>query len=77
MIHAGHLIEQTLREQRHSVPWLAEQLCCHRTNIYRLFHKENIDIVLMYRIGLALHCNLFEVYVDALNEEMSATPTSD
>ena len=42
MIHAGRLIERTLHDQGRTVTWFAEQLCCTRPNVYKIFQKENI-----------------------------------
>ena len=44
MIHAGRLIERTLHDKGRTVTWFAEQLCCTRPNVYKIFQKENIDI---------------------------------
>lgn len=48
MIHAGQLIERILHDQGRSVTWFAAQLCCTRPNVYKIFHKENIDIQLLW-----------------------------
>ncbi len=59
MLHIGHLIEQTLREQGRSVTWFATRLCCSRPNAYKIFHKENIDIYLLWRISDILGHDFF------------------
>ncbi len=59
MIHTGLLIRNTLRKQGHTVTWFATQLCCTRSNVYKIFHKPNIDIELLWRISLVLDHNFF------------------
>lgn len=59
MIHIGELIEKKLHEQGRSVTWFAMQLCCTRPNVYKIFHKENIDAYLLWRISCILQYNFF------------------
>ena len=66
MVHIGHLIEQELRRQRRSVSWFARELYCDRTNVYKLFHKESIDTMLLYRISVVLSHDFFQYYTDEL-----------
>lgn len=62
MIHAGHLIEQKLHEQGKTVTWFATQLCCTRTNVYKIFRKANLDTELLWRISCILEYDLFRFY---------------
>ncbi|HIZ31983.1 MAG TPA: hypothetical protein H9814_00320 [Candidatus Bacteroides merdigallinarum] len=59
MIHTGLLIRDALREQGHTVSWFAAQLCCTRSNVYKIFRKANIDVELLWRISLVLDHNFF------------------
>ena len=59
MIHMGKLIEQTLHDQGRTVTWFANQLCCSRPNAYKIFHKANIDLLLLWRISFILRHNFF------------------
>lgn len=54
MLHIGSIIEQELRRQRRSVSWFAKELCCDRTNVYKLFKKEEVDTRLLYRISVSV-----------------------
>lgn len=36
-IHIGSLIRRRLDEKGYSVVWLARQLACSRTNVYKIF----------------------------------------
>ena len=40
----GILIKEELEKQERSITWFARKLSCDRSNIYRLFQKESIDI---------------------------------
>lgn len=42
-----------------TVAWLAEQLNCDRRSVYRIFERENIDIVLLAKISRILNHNFF------------------
>lgn len=66
-MHIGEAIKQELERQGQTVVWFAEQLACHRTNVYRIFEKESIDTHQLIRICKILNHNFF---VD-LSEELS------
>ena len=64
MIHIGSLIEQELRRQDRSVTWLAGELHCDRTNVYKVFKKKSIDTRLLVDISVILQHNFFLDYAD-------------
>lgn len=57
MMPIGKMIEAEFRSQGHSVAWFARQLACHRTNVYDIFERQNIDVGLLMRISTLLHHN--------------------
>lgn len=59
MIHIGKHIENHLHEQHVSITWFAMELCCTRSNVYKIFNKSSIDIQLLWRISKILHHNFF------------------
>ena len=63
MVHIGKCIEHELRSQRRSVKWLADQLFCDRSNVYRLLQRESVDTAQLMRISRILECNFFEAYI--------------
>lgn len=63
-IHTGDMIKAELKRQRRSITWLAEQLCCSRTNVYKIIHKSNLDIELLWRISNALQHDFFKQISD-------------
>ena len=58
-LHIGQLIKAELARQRRSVAWLADQLCCHRNNVYLIFRREWIDTATLKRIALVLRHDFF------------------
>ncbi len=48
--------------ENHGVPpkWLAEQLNCHRTNLYKIFKKPHIDTFTIQKFSEALNHNFFD-----------------
>ena len=60
MNNIGSIIEEQVRKQGRSISWLAKQLSCHRTNIYDIFKRNNIDILLLRRLSLLLNYDFFK-----------------
>lgn len=68
----GRLIKEELERQERSVTWFANKLSCHRTNVYDIFARDNIDITLLVRISHILRRNFLKDISDRLEEEMQA-----
>ena len=51
-VHIGSLIGNELRRQRRPAAWLAQEICCDRTNVYKILRKGSIDTELLCRIAL-------------------------
>lgn len=64
MNNIGSIIEEQVRKQGRSISWLAKQLSCHRTNIYDIFKRNNIDILLLRRLSLLLNYDFFKDLLD-------------
>ena len=58
-IHIGSLIRHRLDEKGYSVVWLARQLACIRTNVYKIFEKAHIDTDMLARISTVLDYDFF------------------
>lgn len=65
----GQLIKQELERQECSVTWFAQKLSCHRTNVYDIFARDNIDMILLIRISRILHHNFLKDLSDTIDEE--------
>ncbi|MDR1672466.1 MAG: XRE family transcriptional regulator [Bacteroidales bacterium] len=61
-VHIGKMIHDKLREDRRSVSWLADQLHCDRSNVYRIFRTYHIDTEQLMRISIILGFDFFEAY---------------
>ena len=64
-MHIGQHIKEVMRQQGTTATRLAEDICCSRTHVHKIFHKDNIDIALLRRISCALHHD----FVHDLSEE--------
>ena len=47
-IHIGKLVKAQVTKKGIRVSWLAEQLHCHRNNIYKMYEKQWIDTHLLF-----------------------------
>ena len=66
MIHIGQQIQKQVDEQGLTTVWLANELGCHRTNLYKIYDKPTIDTGLLLRISRILNYDFFSLY----SEEM-------
>lgn len=66
----GKMIKNKVEEQGRSVHWLASKLSCHRSNIYDIFNRENIDVSLLVKISTILQYNFLKDIADSLDEEL-------
>ena len=73
MPHIGSLIKQELERQERSASWLAKRLCCDRTNIYKIFARDTIDVQMLMRISIALKYNFLKLYSDLTETGISET----
>ena len=58
-IHIGTAIKMELLRQERSVTWFANKICCSRTNVYKIFERDNIDVRLLYSISRVLNHDFF------------------
>lgn len=61
-IHIGKLIQEELKRQGRRIDWFASQLCCDRSNIYKLYKRRSLDTDLLLHISEILEFDFFEVY---------------
>lgn len=64
-IHIGREIRSFMESGNMSASWLAERLCCDRTNIYKIFTRASLDSQMLLRISIFLRHNFFSVYTAA------------
>lgn len=51
-----------MEERQKTVVWLAEQLSCSRTNVYKIFEKYSVDTDQLVRISTILDFDFFSLY---------------
>ena len=68
-IHIGKIIQNHLQEKGIAASWLAKKIHCHKTNMYKIFQKQDIDTKLLISISLALEIDFFSYYSDFVNEK--------
>ncbi len=61
-MHIGNTIFEEVKRQGKTTVWLAKELNCNRTKVYRIYEKSSIDISLLMRISLILNFNFFELF---------------
>jgi transcriptional regulator with XRE-family HTH domain len=48
-----------MKRQGVTATQLAKDICCTRPHVHKIFRKENIDLVLLWRISHALNYDFF------------------
>ena len=71
-IHVGELIKERLKEEGKSVVWLAQELGCHRTNVYNIFEKSSLDTNILRRISIVMQHNFFEYLQDDTQKQIDS-----
>jgi hypothetical protein len=57
-----------LKERKKTIVWLAENLSCSRTNVYKIFNKRSVDTADLLRISDILDFDFFELYSKELKK---------
>lgn len=76
-VHIGSLIGNELRRQRRPAAWLAQEICCDRTNVYKILRKGSIDTELLCRISIALNHDFFADFQSACGFAKAAARMRD
>jgi hypothetical protein len=71
-IHIGHLIQEQLKVDQHSVGWLSREIGCTRNHVYKIFSKSSLDSDLIFRISKAMNFNFFQYYTAAFLENLKS-----
>ena len=59
-VHVGELIHQELKLQGRTVNWLAKEIYCERSNIYKMFCRKSIDLAQLMKISEVLEHNFLK-----------------
>lgn len=66
-MHIGKAIQCLMRKQGRTTVWLARQLGCARTYVYKIYERPSIDTSLLLRISKILEHDFFGDYSVTLN----------
>ena len=69
-MHIGKMIRDELKAQGRTVTWFAKAIHTDRSNVYKIFSKESIDLKLLVRISKILHHNFLHDYINAMESEV-------
>ena len=61
-LHIGRMVRYRFEQlpRTCTVTWLARELNCDRTNIYKIFSRSTLDTDLLIRLSRVLHYDFFE-----------------
>ncbi|MDR0872703.1 MAG: XRE family transcriptional regulator [Prevotellaceae bacterium] len=65
-LHIGNYINQYLKNNGHTVAWLARQMNCERKKLYRIFNNSYIDTEILFSISHILKHDFFVLYSQSL-----------
>lgn len=68
-LHIGHCIKAQLEKQGGTTVWLAHQLGCHRTNLYKIYDKRTIDTGILLHISRIMNYDFFSLYSAEIDKE--------
>ena len=57
--HVGQLIKAVVIQKGIKVPWIAQQLGCHRNNVYLIFSRSWIDTGSLMKLSQILEHDFF------------------
>ena len=60
-IHIGRHIREVVAQKGIKVPWIAQQLGCHRNNVYLIFSRKWIDTGTLMKLSRILGYDFFAV----------------
>lgn len=72
MLHVGLLIKEKLKERGHTCVWLAAQMECSRTNLYKIFNKKYVGSRDLEKLSMILNYNFFEVLSREMKKELAS-----
>lgn len=62
MLHIGNLVKAKLKERAHTCVWLAAQMGCSRTNLYKIFNKKYVGSRDLEKLSLILNFNFLRLF---------------
>ena len=69
-VDIGKEIRKRLKEQKRSITWLAYEIDCDRSNLYKQLHSPHLHVELLYSICVVLREDFFAHYSQSLSENI-------
>lgn len=63
-------IQQELKKQGRSLTWFSKEIGMDRSNVYKLFRRNSIDLSLLVRISILLKYNFLQECADEVYSEI-------
>ncbi|MDR0368800.1 MAG: helix-turn-helix domain-containing protein [Bacteroidales bacterium] len=76
-LHIGNIIREKLEEEGRAASWLAKKINCDRTNIYKIFNRQDINTEQLLKISEALHYDFFAHYSEFIREKADSVQEGD
>lgn len=74
-MHIGNRIREVLTDRGQTAIWLAAQIPCERSNVYHIFKREDINMVLLCKISRILRHNFLAELSAAVQNEIDGKPS--
>lgn len=59
-VHVGEMIQAELLRQGRTVLWFAREICCEKSNVYKMFRRDSIDLAQLMKISEVLNHNFLK-----------------
>lgn len=59
-VNVGQMVRDELLRQGRTVNWLAKEIYCEKSNVYKLFKRRSIDLAQLMRISEVLNYNFLK-----------------
>lgn len=59
-LHIGQMVRDEMLRQGRSVNWLAREIYCEKSNVYKLFKRQSIDLAQLMKISEVLDHNFLK-----------------
>ena len=59
-VNIGQMIQDELNRQGRTVNWLAKEIYCEKSNVYKMFKRKSIDMAQLMKISEVLSHNFLK-----------------
>lgn len=67
-VHVGNMIKAVMEEQGRNVSWLAQKLHCHRSNVYKIYEKADLNSDIIFKVSQILQHDFFTDLSETLKQ---------